>query len=211
MLPPDYKVPDGAATLSAAYSDLPQIVTALVELFQRYGGSNARNIQMAFTGISVWGLENDATLQALFLTETYTSLIESGSLATVGIDAHGKGFLDGSNNPGPLAYALGMIHILARPNDAVVESESSSSLLAVHTAKRVDGSLALMLINKDAAKTASVKVTFKGAKVAAKGVRFDFGKNTDGLPVKSAIDTADNFTLEVPPYTVVDVLLPKGQ
>jgi hypothetical protein len=69
----------------------------------------------------------------------------------------------------------------------------------------------MMLINKDAAKIATVKVTIKNAKLAAKAARFDFGKNTNGLPVKSAVDAGDNFTVEVPPYTVVDLLLPKAQ
>ncbi len=211
LLPPDYKTADGPGTLTAPYSDLPQIVTALVDLFNKYGG--ARNLQMAFTGLSAWGTESDPTLQALFLTEAYTSLIESGSLSTVGADAHGQGFLDSNNKPGPLAYALGMIHIFARPNDAVVQSESSSSLLGVHAAKRADGSLALMLINKDPARTVSVKVSLSGAKIASKGVRFDFGKNTNGLPVKGKdlIDAGENFTVDVPPYTITDLLLPKAQ
>lgn len=210
-LPPDWKVLDGPGTLQAPYSDLPQIVTGVVELFTKYGGSNANNIQLAMTGLSAWGSERDTTVQALFLTEAYMSLIESGSLTTVGIDAHGQGFLDAANKPGPLAYALGMIHILARPNDEVVLSESSSSLVGVHTAKRADGSLGLMLMNKDPEKTAAVKVSFKGAKLAPNAVRFDFGKNTNGLPVKSAITVGDNFTVEVPPYTVVDILIPKAQ
>lgn len=211
FLPPDYKTPDGTGTLTAPYTDLPQVVTGIVDLATRFGGSNARNIQMAFTGLAAWGTEKDQTLQALFLTESYMSLIESGSLATVGTEAHGQGFLDGTNKPGPLAYALGMIHIVARPNDTVVDSESSSTLLGAHTAKRADGSLGLMLINKDASKTANVKVALKGAKVGAKGMRFDFGKNTNGLPVKGAADIGESFTIEVPPFTVVDVLLPKAQ
>ncbi len=211
FLPPDWKTLDSAGTLQAPYSDLPEIMKGLVELLSKYGGTNARNLQLAFTGVSAFGSDSDQNVQSLFLTDAYASLIESGSLATVGIDAHGQGFLDGSNKPGPLAYALGMIHILARPNDSLVESESNSQFLAVHTARRADGSLGMMLINKDATKTATVKVAIKNVKVAAKAARFDFGKNTNGLPVKSAVEAGENFTVDVPPYTVVDLLLPKAQ
>lgn len=210
FMPPDYKNVNGLETLTAPYTDLPQIITGLVDLFNKFGGANAKNLLFAMTGFSAWGTEQDPTLQALFLTETYMSLIESGSLATVGVEAHGQGFLDGANKPGPLAYSLGMIHIVAQPNDTIVPSESSTTQLGVHAVQRANR-VALMLINKDPNKTANVKISIKGAKLAAQGIRYDFGKNTNGLPVKNAIATGDTITIEVPPYTISNILIPRAQ
>jgi len=210
-LPPDWKTPDKAGMLAAPFTDLPQIVGGLLAQFNKYGGANAHNIQLAITGIQAWGLEKDPLVQAFLIADSYASMVEDGTLTVVGASVHDAGFLDESNKPGPLAYAVGMVHIVARPNDPMLQSESSNNLLAIHSAKRADGTLGLMLINKDPAKSASVRVNIKGGKVAASGLRFDFGKATNGVPVKKTLETSAAFTIEVPPYTITDVVLPKAQ
>lgn len=210
-LPPDFKKADPAAVLSAPYADLPQVVSGLLELFTKYGGPNAANIQLAVTGIAAGGLENDPLARALFLADTYVSLVEDGALAVVGAELHDASFLDAENGLGPTAYALGMIHILAAPNDPILASDSSNPLLAVHSAKRADGSIRIMLINKDPLKKASVKLALKGGTFAGKGARFDFGKSTGGGPSKSALDVGGNFSQDVPPYTISVVVVPRPQ
>jgi len=210
-LPPDFKKADPAAILAAPYRDLPQVVSGLLELFAKYGGPNAANIQLAVTAISVPGLENDPLTKALFLADTYVSFIEDGAVSVVGSELHDASFIDSKNGLGPIAYALGMIHILAGPGDPILVSESSNPLLAVHSARRADGSVRIMLINKDPLKETTVRVALKGGTFANKGARFDFGKSTGGLPTKSGLDVSGNFSVDVPPYTISVVVVPRPQ
>jgi len=210
-LPPDFKRVDPAAILSAPYTDLPQVVSGLVELFTKYGGTNGGHIQLAVSGISASGLEKNPLAKALFLADSTVSLIEDGALTVVGSELNDASFVDSKNGLGPVAYALGMIHILAGPNDPILASESSNPLLAVHSAKRADGSVRIMLINKDPLKKATAKLSLKGGTFANNGVRFDFGNSTGCVPSKSALDVSSNFSVDVPPYTISVIVIPRRQ
>jgi hypothetical protein len=87
--------------------------------------------------------------------------------------------------------------------------------LSVHAASHKNGSLSLMLINKDPKNTANVKVTIDGGKLAGPGMRFDYGKAN--LPADKAVsgvqvdDVGNSFSINVPPYTITDLLIPPAR
>jgi hypothetical protein len=68
-----------------------------------------------------------------------------------------------------------------------------------------------MFINKNPKNTATVKVTVNGAKLAASGTRYDFGKSNPGtqymVPGVAANDLGNSFSVTVPSYTITDLII----
>ena len=216
LLPPDWKTLDNPSYLSAPQRELPDMMAALLELFRKYSGENAQNMQLVVTemGARPFAKQTNPHVDALFAADAYFSLMEDGAANIDWLELHKPSFLDDKNKPGPVYFALQMVHRLAQINDSIVDSRSSQSLLAVHAVLRKDGSLGLMLVNKDPKNDATVKVKISGAQLAAAGTRFDFGpKNqpngylTTGAP---ATGLGNSFTLTVPAYSITDIQLPKA-
>jgi hypothetical protein len=72
-----------------------------------------------------------------------------------------------------------------------------------------------MLINKDPKNAATVKVKITGTTLATNGNRFDYdpknppaGYITKGGPV---VGLGNEFSIQVEPYSITDVTLPKAQ
>jgi len=116
--------------------------------------------------------------------------------------------------PGPVFFALQMIHRLTYINVPIVEAKSSNSLLPVHALLRGDGSLGLMLINLDSKNTATVKIKINGGAFAADGTRFDFdpAKPPDGYVTKGgpANGLGNEFSVQIPPRSITDIAIPKA-
>jgi hypothetical protein len=108
-----------------------------------------------------------------------------------------------------------MVHAMMNFNDPVLAASSTNSMLSVHAAKRADGSLGVMLINKDGKNATTVKVSVSGANLAAKGIRFDYGTSNppDGNSVtgKPMEGVGNSFSVVMPPFTATVVIVPKGQ
>jgi len=64
----------------------------------------------------------------------------------------------------------------AGPGDVLVEAQSSTPMLSVHAVKRTDGGVALLLINKHPNQPYLVNVTISDVPLAARGIRYDFGR-----------------------------------
>ena len=86
--------------------------------------------------------------------------------------------------------------------------------VAACAAKRADGSVGIMLINKDGKNGTTVKISLKGVALSAKGARFDYGKST--TPVGNSIvgqrmeGLGTSFSIPMLPYTATVILIPKA-
>ena len=151
----------------------------------------------------------------LFAADLYPSLVEYGVINADWAELHNGEFLDQHNKPGAAYFGMQMVHALMNFNDAVVNASSSSSMLSVHAAKRADGSMGIMLINKDAKNATSVRLSVNGGALAAKGVRFHYGKTNapDGLTVHGKVmeGLGNSISVAMPPYTATVIVMPKGQ
>jgi len=213
----NWKDLDNAKLLAATHDELPQIVAALLDLFQKYCGQNAQNMQMLVTAMGPKTYINitDQLVPGLFATDAYLNLIEDGTANIDWTELHKGGFLDDKNKPGSIYFGLQMVHYLMNFNEPVVATSSSHPLLGVHAAKHQNGSVTVMLINKDPKNVATVKVTVNGAKLANNGMRFDYGKGnqpSDNIIAGNPMaDIGNSFTVTVPPYTISDVLIPQAK
>jgi hypothetical protein len=209
---------DSYALLAAPQEQLRPIMSGLYELLQKYCGATARNKQFAVTELGPMPFaripESEDVVPGLFAADAYPSLVEYGAINVDWSDLHASSFLSQRNTPGPAYFGMQMVHALLNFNEALVSAASSSSLLAVHAAKHQDGSLGLMLINKDPKSGTTVKVTVNGAKLASEGMRFDYGKTNpaDGnsISAKKMSGLGTTFSVDIPPYTVSTVVVPKA-
>jgi len=218
LLPPDWKVLDDASYLSAPQRELPDMMAALLELFRKYGGENAQRIQLTVTelGSRPFAKIDDPSIHGLFVADAYLSLMEDGAANIDWLELHKDTFLsEKDEKPGPAYFALQMIHRLAHINASILEAKSNNSLLSAHAVQRRDGSVGLMLINKDPKNSATVKVKITGTTLSASGSLFDFdarnppsGYITKGGP---SAGLGNEFSIQVAPYSISDVLLLKTQ
>ena len=169
---------DNTKTLLEPQQGWPKILSALSDLIQKNCGANAGKIQVLVTevGIKSYIKIPDPTVAALFTADAFATLAPTAPNIDWNEMRKG-GFLDDDNKPGPVYFGLQMLRWAAAPNDNTVAATTSNPLLSVHAFARQDGSIALMLINKDGKNNATVKITVSGANLAAAGQRFDYGKN----------------------------------
>jgi alpha-L-arabinofuranosidase len=214
-----FKDLDAAKVLSAPQDTLRQILMGVVDQLQKNCGQRARGIQVAFTevGIAPWVKvrEEDEVAQGLFAADLYPSLVEYGVVNASWAELH-SGLLDQHNKPAPAYFGMQMVHALMNFNDTILTTTSSSSVLGAHASKRADGSIGLMLVNKDGKNATTVKVQINGAgALAAKGIRFDYGKSNppDGVSIqgKPMEGLGTSLTIPMPPFTATVIVIPKAQ
>jgi len=211
LLPPDWKEMDVPWMLNAPINEIP-VSDSLFEMIQK---NCTPNVQIAITEFAPgWGVMNDPTAKGLFAADTFASLIESGFVNANWLELR-DGFLDAKNVPAPAYFGALMTRILMMPNDVMVTSSSSRNIVAVHAAKRADGSLGMMLINKDPKEAALVHVSVKGMQLGKTGLRFDYGPTNP--PTGTAVargpisEVGNTFVVTVPAYTITDIKIPKAQ
>jgi chitodextrinase len=155
----------------------------------RAGAAAAARIRIAVTEFNV-GTGKNTQPGALFAADTYTGLLENGvftvnfwdvhngpsSASTIGgqTDYDDWGLLssagclpDGTCEPAlntPFApfHALQMLSTFARPGDQLVRAASGQALVSAHAARRPDGDLAVLLINKDPDNAQTVAIDYSG-------------------------------------------------
>ena len=214
-----YKDLDSYKLLAAPQDTLRAILAGLVDQLQKNCGQRARSIQVAFTEVGVAPYvkvpEQEEVVLGLFAADLYPQLVEYGVINADWAELHNGGFLDNRNKPGAPYFGMQMVHALMNFNDALVAASSSSSMLSVHASKRADGSLGLMLINKDAKNATTAKVQVIGDKLAAMGMRFDYGKTNppDVRTVrgKAMEGLSNSMSIPMPPYTATVIVIPKAQ
>jgi hypothetical protein len=162
------------------------------------------------------------TPAALFAADNYLTWIENGTF-NVDYQELDAGFL-ANNNPGVAnntllgpAYGAKMSRLLANVGDTMLTITSAESLLHVHATARQDGKTGVMLINTDPLISISTAVNISGPTLAGSGVCCQFGlTNFTGTNIYPSYPISTNtvsglgnsFTVSVPPYTIVDLLIP---
>jgi hypothetical protein len=216
-LAPDYKVRDDESVLRAPEEQLGKIIPEVIYNNKKYCPAD-HSPRIAFTQMAPiqWARIDHPIVDALFAADAFALLAESGTINSDWMEVHLPSFLSDNNQPGPAYYGIQMLHIVAfRPGDKFVTATSSNSTLAAHATRRMDGSLGILLINKDGKNAVDVKIKIDGGSYASTGLRFDYGLETlkargqvAKIPVK---DIGSAFTVSVPAYSLTDIVLPKAQ
>jgi hypothetical protein len=139
-----------------------------------YADSIGNLMQTEISGLLWWDLRNgvetgnnnDATLYGWRNYGDY-GIIASASGSTTVYD------------PYPTYYAFKILANFARGGDTVVSAASNNTLLSLFAVKRANGSLALLVINKDATNTLSANIALTGFTPGASATTSTYGKAQD--------------------------------
>jgi len=126
------------------------------------------------------------------------------------------GVVDSANPAGPADayptyYAGKLLQYFARGGDQLIAAASDYQLMSVCAAKRTDGTLGLLIINKSATTALNANITINQATVGGNGELYSYGIPQDNA-AKTGIGSADvassavtglgsNFSLNFPPYS----------
>jgi hypothetical protein len=155
-----------------------------------YAGPDAERIGISLTETNV-GVGPNTQPGALFLADTYSRLLANGvftvhwwnvhngigTVSTVagqtdygdfGMLSSGNCTSDGTvcqpplNTPFAPYHALDLLADFARPGDQLVRAATDDPLVTAHAARRPNGDLTVLLINKDPANERSVSLDYSG-------------------------------------------------
>ena len=213
-LPPDWKRLDESSVLNAPENDLPKIISEMLYEDKRYcPGGKVPRVVLSRMAVIPWAVQKNPIVTALFAADAYATLAEAGIAEASWYQLRENGLETNDGKLNSAYYGTQMFHIIAfRPGDQLLSTTGSSSTLAVHAAHRQDGLYTVMLVNKDATGRQHVKVTLRGANLAGNGLQFAYTSEQvakQAGPERAEIKAdGDTFTVDLPPYSIVDVILP---
>jgi hypothetical protein len=117
----------------------------------------------------------------------------------------------------PTYYVAKLLQFFARGNDQIIQATADYSLLSVYAAKRTNGSLTLLVINKSSTNTLSANLLINGYLPSANAVVYSYGIPQDEA-AQTGIGSADvgqanftgaasNFSYSFPAYSVSVICL----
>lgn len=205
----------GPATLLAQPATIPSIVQSTYsEMTNEIGATLASNLQLAITETGAG--TNTGVVVSLWAADNYLSWIENG-VVNVDYQILHTDVLSNNQTPGHAYYGAQLAHLVANAGDTFLATTSDQSTLRVHAAARQDGKVGVMLINTNPSLTNSVNVSINGATLTSSGVEYQFGLTNfigvNDFPSYAASSNTvsglgNQFTVLVPPYTMIDLLIP---
>ncbi|WP_329181968.1 cellulose binding domain-containing protein [Streptomyces sp. NBC_01477] len=213
--------------LGRPHAEIPGMASTLHSLIKQYAGSNAANVGIAVTEAN-GNYDSDTSPSGLFAPDEYLTWMENGAFTLDWWDMHNgtdcsrittvegaTDYNDGGilssgascepplNTPFAPYYGTQMITKLGSPGDALVQADSSASLVTAHAVKRSNGDVDVMLINKDPGNAATVSLSYSGFTPSSSAPTvYTYGKNATSI-TSAATGTAASQT--VPAYAIVVV------
>ncbi len=206
-------------------------------LIAQYGGTKAASIRILVTETNSVaynpGKQTLSTVNALFAADTLLTWVENGAANVDLWDLHNgstygntSSALYGSTNygdygvlsnassgepaadtPFPTYYGLQMLAALGRPGDALVSSASGTPLLATHAVLQANGSLAVLLVNKDPANTITASVAVSGFTPGGTGTMYAYGRSGGAIATTGLSGLGSSFPIVAAPYSLTTVVL----
>lgn len=212
---PDYKMLDEANLFPDTRYQIGGMITSLlVQYKDACPVGHVPRIALSSAQIQSWLKFDHPVVQSLWTADTYAILVESGFLNIDLPVAFGDAMISSDHQKfGVDFYGMQMLHIVAHnPGDALVQATTSSVTLGVHATRRRDGIVGIMLVNTDPKSPVTVKISMKNGGVSTTGKRFDYGAaqyaKGAGVAASPLTVSGSEFTVDVPAYTVTDLLLP---
>jgi len=213
--PGTYEDMQASEMLSLPQSDLPALVSGLKTQLAQYCPANASAVQVFLTETSPNGTVDASVpfaVTGLYALNIYMSGLNAGLKNVDWLELHNGTYLDESEMPGPVYYGMQLGHLMADVGDSEVAAASDTPSVVTYATLKANGQKGVLLINADASTPAVVKVTVSGATLGASATMYSYGVATTqsatalvGTPMSVSGST---FTVTVPAYTAVEVLIP---
>ncbi len=117
-----------------------------------------------------------------------------------------------ADTPFPPYYGLQMLSHLFRAGDTMVASSSSQNLVVAHAVKQANGSLAVLLINKDPSNSYTVSLALNGYTTSGGGTMYTYGENSasiTGVTIDPAVPNTPP-SVTIAPYSLTTLVLLPG-
>jgi len=111
----------------------------------------------------------------------------------------------------PTYFAEQMVNKFAAAGDTTIQTTSSYGLLTAYATKRSDGTLRLMVVNKNPTATTASSITFTGYKPVKSATQFFYGIPQDtaasngqsqAIQTTSVTNASATMTMSFPPYSI---------
>jgi hypothetical protein len=195
-----------------------QVALVRADIQKYYALPNASQLQLLVTETAA--SSNGGIFPYLFTTDEFLTWFEQGA-SNVEYQELNSGVYQNSASNTPIGpwYGVSFDSTIARPGDRMVAASSTNPLLRVHGVRRSDGQVGVVLINDDPGSDTTVSVSVSGATLASTGTEYTFG-NADfatgsqtpiqGISSSSITGVGNNFTVTVPAYSTVAVVIPQS-
>ncbi|HEU5472682.1 MAG TPA: cellulose binding domain-containing protein [Actinophytocola sp.] len=212
---------------------IDDIIYLVREQIARFAGPNAGRLGIALTEMNT-SVGRNTQPGALFAAESYAGLLENGvftvqwwnthngigNVSTVaghtdyddfGLLSSANCTADGSvcqpalNTPFAPYHALRMMNLFVRPGDQFVRAATGNDLVSAHAARRPNGELALLLLNKDPDNAQQVVIDYAGFVPAAGAPTVH--TFTNGATGVSTAQSGTATAQTLPPYSLTTLVL----
>ena len=209
-----YPGTDAQSLLASTANIAPTVTGTFTQLTNIVGAAHASQMKIAITETGSGNVTGAPV--SLFAADNYLTWLENG-IVNVDYQILHTDILQNNQTPGHAYYGAMMSHLLANVGDTFLATTSGLAELRVHATSRQDGQTGVMLINDDPILTISAAVNINGPVLASSGVLYQFGLtnfigNNDfpSYPVStnSASGLGNQFTVSVPPYSMIILLVP---
>ncbi len=160
-------------------------------------------LENGVTNVDWWQLHNGPVLG----TNDSPSLYGDTNYGDYGVLSNGQSPEPPANTPFPAYYGLQMLTKLGGPGDTMVTATSSDSLVTVHAVRRVDGSLAILFINKDPSASHTVSLSLPGYTAAPNPVVYTYGEGSTGITMTQEHGLPPTQRITLAPYSLTTLVL----
>ena len=218
------------------WSDWASAAADLRQQISDYFGSPGTNIELCVTennsDAGTMGRQSTSLVNALYMADSTSQLMKTEFRSYVWWDLHNGamsgnfdptiygwrsngdyGILDGSNVPFPTFYAEKLLQSFARPGDTVLNGSSDNLLLSAYAVHRTDGSLTMLVINKNLTTNLTGQIALTNfvpsstATIQSYGIPQDQAAENNGPAASQDIATnsyaaSSNFSYDFPPLSL---------
>jgi alpha-L-arabinofuranosidase len=212
-----YSSSSSPATVLSTSSQIRSMVSTVRSKINRYCGSQAHSIQIMVTETNGANLNSGQRAtgwyDGLFLADMYMTMLENRVASVDWWETHddllSSGACKGSTcdpsaeTPFPPYYALQMVNHLGQAGATMVSTSSSQSLVAVHAVRQTNGSLAVLLVNKDPTNSYTLSLRFTGYTASATARIYTYRAGGGGITSTSGSSSE----VTIPPYSLITLVL----
>ncbi|MGA9780141.1 MAG: hypothetical protein WBS33_17915 [Verrucomicrobiia bacterium] len=220
------------------WSDWASAAADLRQQISDYIGPAGTNIELCVTennsDAGAMGRQSSSLVNGLYLADSTGQLMKTEFRAYLWFDMHdsgetagdfdptiygwrqdgGYGVLSLTNTPYPTYYAEKLLQYFARPGDSVLNSTSDSLLLSAYAVHRANGSLTMLVINKDMTTNLNAQIAltnfvpWTAATIQSYGIPQDQAAENNAVASLQDIATTNfpaagtNFTYSFPPLSL---------
>ncbi|HAO78967.1 MAG TPA: alpha-L-arabinofuranosidase [Verrucomicrobia subdivision 3 bacterium] len=229
---------DSDQTLLQASANWANDAADLRQQITDYFGATGTNLELLCTENNAdagnQGRQSTSIVNGLYLADSLAQLMKTEINAFIwwdlrnGSDTAGDfnsslygwrnngdlGIIGGSNMRYPTFYGFKLMQYFARPGDTVLNATSDYFLLSTFAARKANGALSLLVINKDSTANLNAQITLTNffpwstATVRSYGIAQDEATRTNGpaaaqdIATNSLAGAGTNFTTAFPPYSL---------